>query len=320
MFDPHPPTHDAWAHLAPMRAVVERLDSLATKDVVVTLIGEAGTGKDGLARRLHARSHRAHGPFVIVSCAAHPDGAAAAELFGRELPNGAPPIPGRLELADRGTLVLDELAELHPPLQERLLRFLEVGRFTRVDGSVRVSCDVRILCTGRRPLDEEVAAGRLRADLYYRVQGIALRVPPLRERPAEIASLMDYFAEERARFHAVAAPRFSREVRAALLRHSWPGNIRELRNVVEALCLLHGGRTVRLSDLPPHIGCQSGDRATITLPLDRPLAELHTRILHAVLDAEGGHQRRAADRLGISTRTLQRHLHAHVADEDPDQG
>ncbi len=310
--------HEAWAHLPPMRALVETLDALARKDVVVSLVGEGGTGKDLLAHRLHLRSHRAHGPYVVVPCGTLYDATLGGDLFGVQADGARSGQPGKLELADHGTLVLDDVAALHPASQERLLRVLELGRLVRDGGTERVRCDVRLVCTSRRPLEDEVAAGRLAAELFYRVQGISLRVPPLRERLAELASLTEHFSAELSRRHDVLPPRLTREARAALLRHGWPGNIRELRNVVEGLCLMRGGRPVRLSDLPAYIAAPSAAPATITLPLDRPLAELRSRIIHAVLDAEGGHQRRAADRLGISTRTLQRQSRARSDDADAD--
>lgn len=314
------PSPDIWAPLPPMRDLVETLDKVADKDVTVVLTGESGTGKERLARRVHERSPRRDGPFVAVNCASMPESGVEVELFGHEpgaFP-GADRVVGKIEAAEGGTLFLDDLGELSLTAQARLLRYLEVRRYTRVGGHHKVASDVRLVCANLRPLEDDVRGGRLRPDLYYRVQGITLAVPPLRERRGDLAPLVDQFTASSCARHSVPAPRYTREARAALSRYAWPGNVRELRNVIEAVCLLRSGRAVRLSDLPLHLQGPAEAVATLTLPLDRTLDELEARILHAVLDAEGGHQRRTAERLGISVRTLQRRLSVDPTDEDPD--
>jgi transcriptional regulator with PAS, ATPase and Fis domain len=294
-----------------MRAVREVLDRVAPKDVTVTLIGESGTGKEILARRVHELSPRRSRPFVPINCAAIPESLFESELFGHErgaFTGANERAIGKVEAANGGTLFLDEIGELPLAMQAKILRYLEGRRFMRVGGHTKIDSDVRLVCATLRPLDREVEAGRFRADLYYRIQGITLVVPPLRERPGEIAALTDQFTAEMCARHAVEAPRYPRAVRQAFARHPWPGNVRELRNVVENLCLLRSGATVRLSDLPFLAPAADPAAETITLRLDQPLRAMEERILLAVLAREGGHQQRAAERLGISTRTLQRRL------------
>jgi DNA-binding NtrC family response regulator len=181
----------------------------------------------------------------------------------------------------------------------------------RVGGSIKIDADVRLVCATLRPLEEEVRVGRFRADLYYRVQGITLNVPPLRDRKGDIPQLIDQFLMQLSARHATQLPRLSRGARSALMAHSWPGNVRELKNVLEMLCLLRPGKSARVADLPQALQQPLADAAdplrdTLTLDLKETLDSMIERILDAVLIAEGGNRTRAARRLGISLRTLQR--------------
>jgi DNA-binding NtrC family response regulator len=308
-----------------MRRIDQILQTVAPKDVTVTLIGESGTGKEILARRTHELSRRRQGPFIPINCAAIPDALFESELFGHEkgaFTGASERSIGKVEAAEGGTLFLDEIGELPLLLQAKLLRFLESRRYMRVGGAKKMQADVRLVFATLRPLEQEVREGRFRADLFYRIQGVTLNVPSLRERRADIAPLIAQFASQIASRHGVEKPRLTRQARTALLQYDWPGNVRELRNVVETLCLLRGGREARLSDLPdavrgaPKAARERGSTETLTLSLDQPLDEMVGAIVQAVLDAEGGNRTQAAARLGVSVRTLQRYVASgRVADQ-----
>ena len=306
---------------ASMRELDRILRAVGPKEVVLSLVGESGTGKEVLARRIHELSHRKSGPFVPINCAAIPDALFESELFGHErgaFTGATARARGKLEAANGGTLFLDEVGEMPLAMQSKLLRFLENRKFMRVGGTTKIAVDARLVCATLRPLEDEVKAGRFRADLFYRLQGISLAIPPLRERQADIAPLVRQFTAQLAARHGTQPPKYAREATAALLDYSWPGNIRELRNVVELVCLMREGKTVRVRDLPASLRREaerlsdassapprpSGD--TLTVRLDRPLDESVSRILEAALALEDGNRSRAARRLGVSLRTMQR--------------
>ena len=300
-----------------MRSFDRFLRAVAVKEVTVTFTGESGSGKEVMARRLHELSPRRGGPFVPINCAAIPEGLFESEVFGHE--RGAytganERAVGKIEVANGGTLFLDEIAEMPTSLQAKLLRFLETRRYMRVGGTKKIDADVRLVLATLRPLEHEVRAGRFRADLYYRIQGIVLEVPPLRERRRDIGALLDAFIAQLSAIHDVAPPRFVRGTRAAMLAYDWPGNVRELRNVVELLCILREGKPVRLQDLPPALRRGEADRGaateTLTVPLDRPLEEIVDLVVGAAISVEHGNLTRAAQRLGVSVRTLQRRARA----------
>ncbi|MBS2019524.1 MAG: sigma-54-dependent Fis family transcriptional regulator [Deltaproteobacteria bacterium] len=310
-----------------MRELDRMVRAVAPKDVVVTLIGESGSGKEILARRIHDLSTRRAGPFVPINCAAIPESLFESELFGHErgaFTGAIERARGKIEAASGGTLFLDELGELPLPMQAKLLRFLESRKFMRVGGSTKVSVDTRLVCATLRPLEAEVHAGRFRADLYYRIEGITLQVPPLRERPADIAPLAHQFLAELSAFHGVEPPELGRAAVAALESYAWPGNVRQLRNAIERACLLRPGLPVRPADLPRALrgaipsaggggsfgvgGEKRGDTGVIEISIDQTLDESVHQILVAALRAEKGNRARTARRLGISLRTVQRHL------------
>jgi DNA-binding NtrC family response regulator len=294
-----------------MRAFDQLLRAVAVKEVTVTFSGESGSGKEVMARRLHEMSPRRGGPFVPINCAAIPESLFESELFGHErgaYTSANERSTGKIEVANGGTLFLDEIAEMPLPLQAKMLRFLETRRYMRVGGVKKIEADVRLVLATLRPLEQEVRAGRFRPDLYYRIQGIVLEVPPLRERRRDLPQLLDAFIAQLSAIHDVTPPVFPRSTRAALNGYDWPGNVRELRNVVERLCILREGKTVRLDDLPPHL---RGGRAalageSIEVPIDRPLDEVVELVIDAAIRAEGGNLTRAAQRLKVSVRTLQR--------------
>jgi DNA-binding NtrC family response regulator len=308
-----------------MRRLDRMLRTLAPKEVGVSLVGESGTGKEILARRIHDLSPRRTGPFVPINCAAVPEALFESELFGHEKGSftGATELMrGKLEPAHGGTLFLDEIGDMPLSAQGKLLRFLENQKFMRVGGATKISVDVRVVCATLRPLEEEIAQGRFRGDLYYRIQGIKLEVPPLRERQADLRPLIEQLLSQLGAKHGTLPVRMSRAALAALRRYAWPGNIRELRNVLELVALLRAGKLVRVEDLPtalrqaslapndpsPESPVASRARSSIEVPLDQPLRESQAQIIAAVLEREAGNRSRAAQQLGISVRTIQRHL------------
>src|SRR5262245_11322571 len=271
-----------------MRSFDRVLRAIASKDVTVTFVGESGSGKEVMARRLHDLSPRRGGPFVPINCAAIPDALFESELFGHERGAFTGAVErglGKVEIAGGGTLFLDEVAEMPPVAQPKLLRFLETHRFMRVGGTKKLDVDVRVVLATLRPLEEEVRAGRFREDLYYRIQGITLNVPPLRERRRDIPGLITAFVAQLSAIHDCVPPRLTRSARAALLAHSWPGNVRQLRNVIEFTTILRSGKTVRLADLPPEFSKQSAVPSDEPLTIDpsRPLADIVDRIVDHVV-------------------------------------
>ncbi len=307
-----------------MKRLDHILRSVADKDVVVCLIGESGSGKEVIARRIHDLSPRRTQAFAPINCAAIPEALFESELFGHERGafTGATQLArGKIEAASGGSLFLDEIGELPLPMQAKLLRFLENRRFTRVGGTTKIEADVRPICATHHPLDEEVRRGTFRADLFYRVQVITLRIPPLRERRADLEPLIGELTAELTAKHGVPTPRLGRQALAALRAYDWPGNIRELRNVVEQLCLLRPGKLVKLADLPlPLQACLDGanDESakirgdSLEISLSRPLDESIDQILAAAVSLEGGNRSAAARRLHVGLRTLQRRLSARA--------
>jgi DNA-binding NtrC family response regulator len=303
---------------AAMRELDRIVRMVATKDVIVTFVGESGTGKEVLARRLHDLSDRHAGPFVPINCAAIPEALFESELFGHEkgaFTGASDRARGKIEAAIGGTLFLDEIGEMPLGAQAKLLRFLENRRFMRVGGSTKISVDIRLVTATLRPLEDEVRAGRFRPDLFYRIEGITLTVPTLRERAADISPLVQQLVAHASAKHGTKPPRLSRSTMAALRAYDWPGNVRELRNVIQLLCLLREGKEARVGDLPErmrrtpsHAGkrlAAAGD--VIEVRLDSPLDDSIDRILAHALELEDGNRSRAARRLSVSLRTMQRY-------------
>jgi DNA-binding NtrC family response regulator len=303
-----------------MKELDRIIRTVAPKNITVSLSGESGTGKEVVARRVHELSGRRAAPFVPINCAAIPEPLFESELFGHErgaFTGATERATGKLEAAANGTLFLDEIAEMPLSVQAKLLRFLENRKFMRVGGAVKVSVDIRLITATLRPLEDEVAAGRFRADLFYRIQGIMLDVPPLRERRSDIVPLIEQFIALGAAKHETALPKLSDEVMATFLAYDWPGNVRELRNCIEVLCVLCEGKVVRQRDLPRSFQrspsrspssppSSSREPHVLEVRSDRPLRESVERIVKAALRAEDGNRSRAARRLGISLRTMQR--------------
>jgi DNA-binding NtrC family response regulator len=294
---------------------MQELYALATRiaagDLSVLILGETGAGKEVLAEAIHARSPRAGRPLVGLSCAALTETLLESELFGHErgaFTGATQTKPGLIETAAGGTLFLDEIGEMPLGMQAKLLRVLEEKKVTPVGGVKPRAVDVRVLSASNRDLAREIAAGRFRADLFYRLSGATLTVPPLRERRREIAPLADRFIRAMgARSGRSPNPRLSPEVLQVLEASAWPGNIRELRNVVERALLLCPGELIELAHLPPEL---EGARAAAPAPAPAVEAEPHDggdderERIRIALERAAGNQTTAARMLGISLRTM----------------
>ncbi|MEN8148492.1 MAG: sigma-54 dependent transcriptional regulator [Planctomycetota bacterium] len=289
-----------------VREILRLIEKMAPTDSTVLITGESGTGKELVARRLHHLSARREAPFVAVNCSTFQETLLETELFGHEKGafTGAYEMrEGLFEVADGGTLFLDEIAEMAPKLQVKVLRALQDGEIRRVGSDRPIRVDVRILAATNVDLDEAVAGGRFREDLFYRLNVLAVPVPPLRERPGDVEALVRHFLS------TISVPGkgpFTITDRAldALARYGWPGNVRELKNTVERMKILSDGGEVDLDDVPREVlGVESPDEIEATDP-ETPLADVERRHILNVLRHADNNRTRAARVLGISTRTL----------------
>ena len=289
---------------APLQAVLDVVAKVAPSDSAVLITGESGTGKELVAHMLHRLSERS-GPFVDVSCASLSEGHLESELFGHERGAFAGADErklGLMELAAGGTLFLDEISELSLKLQSKLLRALDQRSFYRVGGTQKVEVDVRILAASNRDLVQRAAEGLFRDDLLYRINTIEVKLPPLRERAVDIPLIARQFLRL---FGKANPPTLSADAIEVLSRYPWPGNARELRNVIERVVLLAHGPQIRASDLPlqpPGAAASAASSPAISL------AELERRHIESVLHNTNWHQGRAASALGISSKTLYRKI------------
>jgi transcriptional regulator with GAF, ATPase, and Fis domain len=297
---------------AAARRVLDLVSRVAPSKISVLLTGESGTGKELVARMLHARSDRAEKPFVAINCAALPETLLESELFGieRGVATGVEARAGRFETAQGGTLFLDEIGDMPPALQSKLLRVLQEREIERVGGRRRVPIDVRVLAATHARLAERIARGEFREDLYYRLRVVEIGLPPLRERREDIPKLVRYFLDRFAAREGREAPTLDRDAYAALLSHDFPGNIRELENLLEGAAALSQGGTIRREDLQwlPHAGSrvEPGTPAAVGDEEVPDLKALEERHIQRVLRLAGGNKSRAARLLGISRRTLYR--------------
>lgn len=266
----------------------------------VLLRGEPGTGKELVARLIHQHSPRASRPLTVGACAAFE--APEAALFGRVMPGGEPR-PGLVELADQGTIYLDDVDALPLPVQATLIGLLDRGEFPRSgDGALR-RVDVRVIVGTSRDLSEEVHAGRMRAELLARLDVLSLQLPPLRARPSDIEALAEHFLQEAARRLNRPVPRLAPEARSLLLRYGWPGNVRQLRNVLERACVLASGAIIRAQDLPEPLRADQPAPASGPGPITT-LAEVERMHIQRVLEHCGGNKKATAELLGIDRSTL----------------
>ncbi|HET7225663.1 MAG TPA: sigma 54-interacting transcriptional regulator [Candidatus Eisenbacteria bacterium] len=296
---------------AAMRRLADFIAHVARADSTVLVRGESGVGKELVAREVHRQSRRAHQPLVVVDCATLHDNLLQSELFGHErgaYTGAVSAKRGLFEVADRGTILLDEIAELTPALQVKLLRVLETGTFRRLGGTVDVHVDVRVIAATNRQLETMLERGEFREDLFYRLNVFPLDVPPLRERPEDIPELVRHFVSRDTVQDRGGPVHVNDEVLELLLRHTWPGNVRELQHVIERALVLCDGTDIEPRHLPAAVQVAGAggtvQRSARTLSLE----EIERQHIRRVLDSCGGHRERAAHVLRISERTLYRRL------------
>src|SRR5580693_7941589 len=307
-----PPDNIIFGHSEVMQAVRSRLSKVAAANVPVLITGESGTGKDIIARLIHGLSPWKSGPYVKVNCPAIPGTLLESELFGYEKGafTGAYGMkPGRVEMAHRGTLFLDEISELDMPLQSKLLQLLQDGQFCRIGAQEDKKVEVRVVCATNRKLEQEIENGTFRSDLFYRINVVNLHLPPLRERASDIPELVTYFLDVHNRKYNCRAKPLSNEMMAVLGKYHWPGNIRELENLVKRYVIL-GNEEVISSDLAP----RDPDFFSAEIPLDGNISlkkvtrqavhELERKIILKVLQNHHWNRKQAARALNISYRAL----------------
>lgn len=291
---------------------------VATLDTTVLVQGETGTGKEVVARAIHAASARASRPFVVVDCAALPEALFESELFGHErgaFTGAVAARRGLFETSAGGTCFLDEIGELTPTLQAKLLRTLQEHTIRRVGGNDAISIDVRVVAATNRDLRKLVAEGGFRDDLYYRLNVVTIAMPPLRDRSADIPLLAQHFLEKLAHASARRVKRLAPEALALLESYHWPGNVRELEHVLERAVALSSSDTLLADDFLPHVRGES-DRAPRLPASAMTLEDVKRWYVNKVLEEAGGNKVRAAELLGIDRRTLYRILERQGSEED----
>ena len=307
-----PPDAIVFGRTEAMQAVRDRLSKLAGANVPVLIQGESGTGKDIIARMIHANSPWRTGPWVKVNCPAIPGTLLESELFGYEkgaFTGAYGTKPGRVEMAHRGTLFLDEISELDLGLQSKLLQLLQDGQFCRIGAQEDKKVEVRVVCATNRKLEQEIETGTFRADLFYRINVVNLRMPALRERASDIPDLVDYFLAYYNRKYNSRAMPISDELMASLRKYHWPGNVRELENLIKRYVIL-GDEEVISSDLAP----RETDFFNAEIPIDGQISlkkltrqavrELERKVILKVLQAHHWNRKQSARALSISYRAL----------------
>ena len=284
---------------------------VAASNATVLLRGESGTGKELVAKAIHYHSPRANFPLIKVNCAALPETLLESELFGHErgaFTGATAKRIGRFEAADKGTLFLDEIGELTPGMQVKLLRVLQEREFERLGGNQTIKVDVRVIAATNRDLEQAMREGKFREDLYYRLNVVSVVIPPLRERKEDVPELLDHFIKKYSQANRKKISGVSAEVRDLLMRYSYPGNVRELENIVERAVVLSKGGTITSADLPLHLRTVESEEKICVRKSGSSLNEtLDTMERGIILDAlkeSGGVQTRAAEKLGISERVL----------------
>jgi len=297
----------------PMQRVFEVVDQVAPSRATVLITGESGTGKELVANALHMRSQRASGPFIKLHCAALAESLLESELFGHEKGSFTGAVArkdGRFQLADGGTLFLDEIGEISPSIQVKLLRFLQEHEFERVGGTQTIRVDVRVIAATNKNLAEEVAKNRFREDLFYRLNVVALEMPPLRDRRTDIPALAKFFLDRYTRDNNKTVDGFAPETLERLAGYDWPGNVRELENAIERAVVLANGPTIEPRQLPPNIQPRLTPAGMPAIP-GSTMAEIERYAILETLKSTGGSTSKAAEVLGISVRTIQYRLHEY---------
>jgi transcriptional regulator with PAS, ATPase and Fis domain len=290
-----------------IREIYSMINLVADSITPVLITGESGTGKDVVARLIHSKSPRAAKPYIAINCAAVPKDVFENELFGHEqgaFTGATSKKSGYLEMANSGTLFFDELAEMAPDTQAKLLRVIENKSFRRLGGKEELFVDVRMLAATNKKIEEAVACGEMRKDLYYRFSVIEIHLPPLRERKEDIPILINYFLAHFCKLHNKDLKKFSDEAMHFMLRYDWPGNIRELKNSIERLIIMCPEDTIMPNYLPGNISELRLNEDTIRITVGTSLRSAEKEIILRTLNAVDNNKSRAANVLGLSRKAL----------------
>jgi DNA-binding NtrC family response regulator len=314
-----------------MQQVFNTIQQVAPSKAAILVVGESGTGKELVARAVHQLSSRRAAPFVAVNCAAMPETLMESELFGHEkgaFTGALERRAGCFELAQHGTLLLDELAEMPSGTQAKLLRVLEDSRFRRLGGKTEISVDVRVIAATNRVVDEALKKGDLREDLYYRLNVFQITLPPLRQRLSDLPVLIETLTAHLNRKHACNVTYLNPDVMDAFRKYSWPGNVRELRNVLERAVIMAGEGAIQMAHLPYDFGVSVGSRPpaqifepeNVRLPVGTSVGEAERALIQLTLQHTKNNKTRAAEILGISLKTLFNKLKEYGASDAGEAG
>lgn len=295
---------------SPMLKVFDVVKRVAPTKASILITGESGVGKELIADAIHNLSTRKGRPLVKVHCAALAETLLESELFGHEKGSFTGAVArkrGRFELAQSGTIFLDEIGEINQSVQIKMLRVLQDKKFERVGGEETLEVDVRVITATNRDLEKEIAAGRFREDLYYRLNVVRIHVPPLRERKDDLPMLITSFIREFAEENEKKIDGIDNKARAALYAYDWPGNVRQLRNCVESAVVMTSGNVITLDDLPPSIR-ESDAARSIVIPVGSTMSDAEKEVILQTLSAQNGNKSRTAEVLGIGRKTLHRKL------------
>ena len=290
-----------------MITVFRMIDKIAPTNATALILGESGVGKELVANAIHFKSHRANAPFIKFNCAALPESIVESELFGHEkgaFTGATATRQGRFELADGGTIFLDEVGELNLPIQAKLLRILQEKEFERVGGSKTLKTDLRVIAATNRDLEEGIRSGTFREDLYYRLNIFPITVPPLRERKSDILLLTDYFIEKYNRINFKGVRRISTRTIDMLMRYHWPGNVRELENCIERAVILSEDNVIHGYHLPPTLQTAESSGTPAAGSLQQRLDAIEHEMIIEALKRTKGNMSKAASQLGLTERIM----------------
>ncbi len=297
-----------------MQKIFELVEGVADARATVLITGESGTGKELIAKAIHYHSSRREAPFIRINCAALPEGLVESELFGHEKGSFTGAIKqsqGRFELADRGTLLLDEISEISLHLQAKLLRVLQEREFERVGSGIPIQVDVRIVATTNRDLKELIEKNRFREDLFYRLNVVPFHIPPLRERKDDIPALSQYFLKKSNQENNREIEGISQKVYEMFMLYPWPGNVRELENYIERAVVTAKGKILTPRDFPKELSWGQMPSHSEKIEVGSTIEEAERKLILKTLKVHGGNRTKAAEVLGISTRTLRNKLHEY---------
>ncbi len=301
-----------------LKKILELVEQVAPSRSTILLTGETGTGKEVIAAAIHQASPRADKPFVKINCGAIPENLLEAELFGYErgaFTGAMKQKPGKVELADKGTLLLDEIGDLAPTMQVKLLRFLQSGEFERLGGNAALKTDVRIIAATNRDLQEQVEKNLFREDLYYRLNVITINLPPLRERPADIKHLAFYFMQKYCEINNKAIEKIDEEVLSQMMTYPWRGNVRELENMMERAVVLARSSELKMSHFPTLMAGMQGLDLALGPMVGNSLAEIEKMAIEQTLRYCNHDKQKAAMTLQIGLATLYRKLKEYRIEE-----